>query len=312
MRRYPKSIHSQIEASFHSIAAIGTKKKNSPEAIRGLGTLKAYREEAHRFASFCEQAGFTDLRDTIRVGKFLNAYLTKLRLHLLRKERAFATFERTCVAMAKLEKALNTFQKSSCPHSFSDVLGLQKAKARQGLVRSSRPSLRAYPDPLGLITAIPDPAFRLMANVQYWAGCRAEGVGAPARGRNPLTKENLGGIAIDPISGQAMGTVVVKEKGGKVTTHFLPPEQYGQLADFLSKNHELKGEYASYRRAIEMAARQTAQYSKGRGTHGLKCAFVKRRYLEAVRRGFSHDEARLMVARQSAHNRLDIVDLYMR
>lgn len=70
-------------------------------------------------------------------------------------------------------------------------------------------------------------------------GCRAEGVGAPARGNNPLTAANLLGMGTDAVSGAAVGRIVVTEKGGKRTEHFLKPSIYVELEAHIALTPEL-------------------------------------------------------------------------
>jgi hypothetical protein len=93
---------------------------------------------------------------------------------------------------------------------------------------------RAYPNPQNLINAITNSTHQLQAKLQYEGGCRAEGVGAPSNSHpNPLTKENLGGIGKDSVTGKDIGILKgVVEKGGKATDHMISTETYSVL-----KNH---------------------------------------------------------------------------
>ncbi|MGE4263339.1 MAG: hypothetical protein AB7E46_02560, partial [Desulfovibrio sp.] len=160
--------------------------------------------------------------------------------------------------------------------------------------------------------AISDPALRLQVKLMGETGCRTEGVGAPARGSNPFTAANLLGVGVDPVSGDAAGRIVVTEKGGKHTEHFLKPETYRELEAHIAEHGQLASPYRTFLRAVEAAARATGQYAPGRGTHGLKHSFAQARMHEAVEAGLSHEEAKQAVANEIAHNRMDSVDTYLR
>ena len=167
-------------------------------------------------------------------------------------------------------------------------------------------------DPAGLYAAIPDAGLRLQAKLMGETGCRAEGVGAPARGSNPLTASNLLGLGTDPVSGNTAGRIVVTEKGGKQTEHFLTPETYRELEAQIAEHGQLLSPYRTFLRAVEASARATGQYAPGRGTHGLKHSFAHTRMHEAIGEGLSHEEAKQAVANEIAHNRMDSVDTYLR
>jgi len=143
-------------------------------------------------------------------------------------------------------------------------------------------------------------------------GCRTEGVGAPARGSNPLTAANLLGMGADPVSGDAVGRIVVTEKGGKRTEHFVNPATYREIEEHIQSHGQLASPYRTFLRAVEAAARATGQYAPGRGTHGLKHSFAQARMHEAIEEGLSHEEAKQAVANEIAHNRIDSVDVYLR
>lgn len=315
--RWPKSIHSQIEAVFSSLRAIGSKKAGvGPLPVRGLGTWAVYRQDAHRFGAYLQQQGCHDLRDTQPLRLHLGAYLAERRSALLAAHGSFQTYEREIQALAKLSDAMQAyFTKHDIPFGadLRVVLAAEKHAGKETLAaRSSTYSTRAYPDVPGLLAAIQSPTHRLQARLQAESGCRAEGVGAASRGRNPLTQDNLQGIVADPVTGQDVGSIEVREKGGKWTVHFMSASTYRQLQEHLREHGRLESSYRSYARAVEGAARLTAQYERGRGTHGLKHSFAQWRFAQGVRLGLSHEEAKQATALELAHNRLDVTDVYLR
>jgi len=315
--RWPKSLHSQAEALLGGVRAIGRKKGSVDRRfIRGLGTWEVYRRDIHRFVEFLQRAALRDLRQARHVSGFVRAYIANRGQALRDAGGSFQTIEREISALTKLSHALDVYSERHGGESAADirtVLAEEKAHWRAELsVRSDGYTTRAYPDTDGLYAAIADAGLRLQAKLMGETGCRAEGVGAPARGCNPLTASNLLGLGMDPISGDAVGRITVTEKGGKHTEHFLKPETYHELEARIAEHGQLASPYRTFLRAVEAAARATGQYAPGRGTHGLKHSFAQTRLHEAIEAGLSHEETKQAVASEIAHNRLDSVDIYLR
>jgi len=316
-QRWPKSLHSQGEALLGGIRAIGQKKGTVDRRfIRGIGTWGVYRSDIHRFVEFLQRAGLRDLRQARRVSSFVRTYIANRGQTLRDAGGSFQTIEREISALTKLSHALDVYAERHGGKPAADirtVLSDEKGHWRTELSpRSNGCSSRAYPDSAGLYAAIADAGLRLQAKLMGETGCRAEGVGAPARGSNPLTVANLLGMGTDPVSGEAAGRITVQEKGGKHTEHFLKPETYRELEAQIAEHGQLLSPYRTFLRAVEAAARATGQYAPGRGTHGLKCSFAQSRMHEAIEVGLSHEEAKQAVANEIAHNRMDSVDVYLR
>lgn len=315
--RWPKSLHSQAEALLGGIRAIGRKKGSvDRRCIRGIGTWDVYRRDIHRFVEFLQRAGVRDLPQARSVSGFARAYTSSRGQALRGAGGSVQTIEREISALTKLSHALDVYAERHGGESAADirtVLAEEKAHWRTELsARSGGYTSRAYSDPEGLYAAIRDAGLRLQAKLMGEAGCRAEGVGAPSRGSNPFTATNLLGMGTDPVSGDAAGRIVVTEKGGKHTEHFLKPETYHELEAHIAEHGQLASTYRTFLRAVEAAARATGQYAPGRGTHGLKHSFAQERMHEAVEAGLSHEEAKQAVANEIAHNRMDSVDVYLR
>ena len=315
--RWPKNLHGQAEALLGGIRAIGRKKGTVDRRfIRGIGTWGVYRSDIHRFVEFLQRAGLRDLRQARRISGFVRTYIVGRGQALREAGGSFQTIEREISALTKLSHALDVYAERHGGEpavGIRSVLAEEKAHWRTELAaRSGGYTTRAYTDPAGLYAAIPDPALRLQARLMGETGCRAEGVGAPARGSNPFTATNLLGMGTDPVSGDAAGRIVVTEKGGKRTEHFLTPETYLELEVHIAEHGQLVSPYRTFLRAVEAAARATGQFAPGRGTHGLKHSFAHARMHEAVEAGLSHEEAKQTVANEIAHNRMDSVDTYLR
>ncbi|MBU1041692.1 MAG: hypothetical protein KKF77_11395 [Proteobacteria bacterium] len=315
--RWPKNLHGQAEALLGGIRAIGRKKGTVDRRfIRGIGTWGVYRSDIHRFVEFLQRAGLRDLRQARRVSGFVRTYIVGRGQALREAGGSFQTIEREISALTKLSHALDVYAERHGGESAADirtVLSEEKGHWRTELSpRSCGYTTRAYPDPEGLYAAIQDAGLRLQAKLMGETGCRAEGVGAPARSSNPFTATNLLGMGTVPVSGEAAGRIVVTEKGGKQTTHFVQPKIYHELEEHITKHGQLASSYRTFLRAVEAAARATGQYAPGRGTHGLKHSFAQTRMHEAIDAGLSYEEAKQTVANEIAHNRMDSVDVYLR
>jgi len=309
--RWPQSIHSQIEAVFHSVRAIRSSKIDCALAIRSFGTWRIYLREMHRFAQFMLGSGNSNILDTLSVQDCLYTYLEERLNHYVEKRRSRQTMETLLSASAKFEYALNHYIEV---HAL-DVTRLNSEKLRLDYYAKSKKLLRksskvfdnrAYPDPIRLIEAISDGTLQLQASLQYEGGLRTEGVGAPSNRRlkNPLTRTGLHGISTDPVTGLPAGIVASVEKGGKATEHYVSVETYRRLEEHISCHSKLESDYFVYVGAINLAAKSTGQYATGRGSHGLKHNFAQERYLECIAHGMSHEHALQQTSLETSHFRL--------
>jgi integrase len=139
----------------------------------------------------------------------------------------------------------------------------------------------------------------------YEGGLRTEGTGAPSNSLlNPLGKDGLRGIGKDSVTGLPVGIVVSKEKGGKVTEHYISIETYQRLVEHISVHGQLESDYKDYLSAINQAAKATGQHASGRGTHGLKHNFAQERYQQCIDYGLSHEKALQQTSLELSHFRL--------
>jgi len=309
--RWPRSLHSQVEAVFHSIRSIRGRKADNPLGLRSFGSWKVYRYEVHRFADFMRSRQRESILDTKHVRTDMADYLGAMLARFVERKRSRQTMETALSALGKFEYALNHYLEEhgiEVPPLKTEPLRLDYyARSRALLGKSSRTfSNRAYPDPVRLIAAIHDGTFQLQASLQYEGGLRTEGVGAPSnrRLRNPLTAAGLRGIGADPVTGKPAGIVAAVEKGGKETEHFVSVETYQRLERYLQSHGRLESDYRAYVEAINLAARNTGQHTPGRGSHGLKHNFAQERYLECIGHGMSHEQALQQTSLETSHFRL--------
>jgi len=309
--RWPRSIHSQISAIFNSIRAIRKTKEEAPRGIRSFNAWELYLREGHKFAKFLLSRGFSNLLDTMSVRENMREYLQEKLIYNVENEGSRQTLETLIAALGKFEYALNNYiQQRSLDVIPLDTEKIRRdyyAKGKEFLKISSRKfDSRSYPDPVALIQNIEGGTFQLQACLQFEGGLRAQGVGAPRNQRllNPLTRKGLHGIVPDPVTGKSVGCVSSIEKGGKETRHFISAETYHRLEKYMDIYGQLESDYAKYVEAINDAARKTGQFFPGRGSHGLKHCFAKRRYAECVMCGLSHEQALQQTSLETSHFRL--------
>lgn len=309
--RWPRSLHSQVEAIFHSIRSIRESKMDSTLGIRSFGSWKIYKYEAHRFVKLMIGNGRTSILDTAFVRNDMASYLEERLTHYVEKKRSRQTMETILSALGKFEYAINHYNEIHAleiPRLETEKLRMEfYARSRKLLRKSSKLfDNRAYPDPVRLIAAISDRTFQLQASLQYEGGLRTEGVGAPSNRRlkNPLTMNGLRGITVDPVTSSPVGVVASVEKGGKETEHFVSVPTYRRLEEYLYQHGKLESDYCAYVEAINAAACKTGQYATGRGSHGLKHNFAQERYLECIAHGLSHEQALQQTSLETSHFRL--------
>lgn len=309
--RWPKTLHSQIAAVFHSVRAIHSKKDGKNLGIRSFGAWQVYRYEAHRFAGVMSAKGRTSLLDTQSVENDMKEYLDERLETYVLKKRSRQTLLTILSGLGKFEYAFNHYMNVYLPdHPRLDTQKLRMdfyVKSRKLLPKSSKfYNNRAYPDPILLISTIKDPTFQLQAMLQYEGGLRTRGVGAPSNKRlkNPLTKESMRGIGCDPVTGMPVGTIASVEKGGKETEHMISVETYLRLAKHITRHGKLESDYSSYIEAINRAAKDTQQYAPGRASHGLKFNFAQERYLQCISRSMTHEQALQQTSLETSHFRL--------
>jgi len=309
--RWPRSLHSQVEAIFHSIRSFREAKTDNAFGLRSFGSWKTYKYEAHRFVEVMIAMGIITLFDTLSVRNAMADYLQERLSYYVERRRSRQTMETLLAAMGRFEYALNHYTGEHAPEVArleTEALRLEYYARSRKLLRKSSKAFdnRAYPDPVRLIEAIHDGGYQLQASLQYEGGLRSEGVGAPSNRRlkNPLTVEGLHGIGTDPVTGTPVGILASVEKGGKETEHYVSVETYRRLEEHIRMHGKLESDYFGYVEAINRAARDTGQYASGRGSHGLKHNFAQERYLECINNCLSHEQALQQTSLETSHFRL--------
>lgn len=115
------------------------------------------------------------------------------------------------------------------------------------------------------------------------------------------------GIKVDPyLRDRVVGEIRTVEKGGYESLHYISLETYIELEKFLRANGSLCGDYETYLRSINRAAKRTGQYVAKRGVHGLKHCFAQAFFKAAVLAGKSRVSAEIETSRRCSHRRGDV------
>ncbi len=301
------------------------KQQNSGKSpyIHSLGTFDKTARRLWPLQDWLKARGIHDIE--LLTDELIRQYLEDRLAYHICKGNSRQTFKAEVAALGNLERGLTLFSREHRErpviYDFSRARKSFTAKAKQLAKITSEYESRALPDPLALIAALEEPHHKLMAALQYYCGCRTEGVGAPQRdypGGNPLQRENFTGpdghllpTRNDPVSGEMVRSFWTKEKGGKVAWKFCPLTLAKQVLDWLTVHPEGLGDsYAVYLAAINKAMQETGQSVRGRGTHALRFNFAQRRYHQCIAADMGDEEAKRLVSHEMSHNRPDITEGY--
>ncbi len=296
------SFKTQITTALKACTKIGLSRHEQKKLCDGkspyIHSLGSFDKIAHRL---------WPLQDWLRKKNIVNIELltddlvadylrTRLAYHK-RHGNSRKTYQAEVSALGNLERGLNYFsaEHRNPPLCYDFSLARKKAAKQANILpkTTAQYTTRALPKPFDLIAALEQPHHRLMALLQLYCGCRAEGVGAPRRQTldgNRLTLKNFEDgdgeripEQIDPVTGIKVQPFWTKEKGGKVAVKFCPLCVAEEVLQWLEHHPEGLGDkYETYLAAVNSAMYKTGQYSKGRGTHSLRFTFAQKRYLACI------------------------------
>jgi hypothetical protein len=166
--------------------------------IHSLGTFDKTARRLWPLQNWLKARGIRDIE--LLTDDLVRQYLEDRLAYHISKGNSRQTFKTEVAALGNLERGLTMFSRGhrEAPVIYDFVKAKKSftAKAKLLAKTTSEYESRALPDPLALTAALEEPQHKLMAALQYYCGCRTEGVGAPQRdypGGNPLKKENFAG-----------------------------------------------------------------------------------------------------------------------
>lgn len=334
------SIKTQITAALKCCTRIGMSRHEQKQVSGGkspfIHSMGTFDRTAHRLWALKEWLPSKNIHDIeLLTGELVREYLESRLAYHVQNGSSRKSYQVEVSALGNLERGLTFFsQEQRNPPMVYDFSAARKEAAKWAKIlpkTTAEYANRALPEPLKMISALENEAHRLMALLQFYCGCRAEGVGAPRR-RTPtkafFTIDNFcnefGAYIpqkIDSVTGATVQPFWTKEKGGKVAIKYCPLPLMEEVVDWLMEHPKgLGDDYENYLAAINDAMRRTGQYTKGKGTHSLRFGFAQNRYLACVlpsgtgknkRKGMGDEAAKRRVSREMSHNRPDITGGYL-
>ena len=311
------SRHKEKNAARNELASQGF--VASSEAIADATGLHSYnyardcKDTWHRLGRFAkEHLGLKDM--TGLNAEHVEHYLLKR----MKDGISYASWKKEAAHIGKLENALRELANTISETEFESP-GIRMAAldpelrfmARETLERS-RKTFGHFEDPETVISNMESDSQQehvLVARIQLEGGARC-------RETCLIAKDQLQGLAIDPLAGQSRGLIHLTDtKGGKPRTIRVSPELYASLGMVITKSGELHVSMGSYAKAVRTAARNSGETLGG--THAFRYCFARRRYREStmpppVGAGLLHEAAIQQVSWEMGHERADITLLYLR
>lgn len=267
--------------------------------IYSYGTAETYKDTWHQCAKWAkENLGVKDIEKL--QASHIKAYLeTKIADGI-----KYNSFERECAALAKFGNALNMYAAQAgkdTTYEFREAIREIKQEASQTLDRTVE--TRAYEDPKGVISAINDRTYQVVASIQHEGGARLNEVWR-------IEKEDLKGLKEDPHTGKQMGVIEVVGKGGKEREIHVSPETYQAVASIVEREGNLNFDKDHYREALKEAAIESGQ--DYHGSHGLRWNFAQERMSELESKtSMTYEERQQEIAWEMGHERADITERYL-
>jgi len=161
---------------------------------------------------------------------------------------------------------------------------------------------RTYEDPERVIHNLTCEDHKIAAHIQAYGGARSEAV-------TLIKPEQLMGIDKDPITGEEVGYLLTKEKGGKEGNVMVHSGLYRNFEHYLQKRKVFRISYAAYAEDIRLTCQDLG--ITPHGSHGFRWYFAKTRVREYQKAGYSYEQALQGVSWEMKHFRKDITEHYL-
>ncbi|MDD3466912.1 MAG: hypothetical protein PHE67_07160 [Campylobacterales bacterium] len=213
--------------------------------------------------------------------------------------------EKLSSAIGKLELALKRYTTAkygkSREYNFN-TRQLYLDNARKLKIVADGYHNRVYDNPYLLIQILSKYEHRLAATIQLEGGARSEAV-------TLIKPPQLKGLKADGITGEEVGVIETKEKGGKVGDVLVFAKTYHELENYLRTHKQLKINYSAYSADIREAC--LLLNIKPEGSHGFRWTFAQNRVRKYQRCGYSYEEALQGVSLEMKHFRASITEHYL-
>lgn len=161
---------------------------------------------------------------------------------------------------------------------------------------------RVYKDPHVLIGLLSSSNHQIGAMIQLDGGARAEGI-------TLIKSHQLHGYKIDEVTGEDVGVIETKEKGGKIGDILVNIETYQKIEVIIKRDGKFKINYKAYTEEIRNVCRNNGIPCES--THGFRWTYAQRRVREYQMAGYSYEEALQGVSLEMKHYRASITEHYL-
>jgi integrase len=275
---------------------------NAECKIHSYRTYTAYKSEWHQCAQYCKTE--LGVRDVTQIGgEQVRSYLEH------KTENTFtshASFKSSAAAMSKFEKVLQDSRgvESGIREAIHDKSW--RTEMTKDLSREPHTGT-GFKEPERVIDNLQRAEHQLAGKMQLESGARLEGV-------SQIRADQLRGMQEKPVSGQQVGVVQIKEKGGYQRDIYVTPQTYQELKAQIeaSPDQKIQINESRYLKDLKNAVEKSGEPA-GRGlSHQFRYTAVQNRMEEIQKNGETREQALQRCSYESGHNRADITEHYLR
>lgn len=270
------------------------------QCVASFKTMETYRSVWNNFGHY--------LKEHWRIKDFEQINSEHVQAYMAYKIEYYPTkqyLEKISAAFGKLELALARYTTNKYGYAEEynfDIRqqSLNNAKLLKQVANGYHN--RVYKNPCALIASISNPLYSTGACIQLEGGARAEGICL-------IKAEQLHGYRIDKITGNEVGVIETKEKGGKIGDVLVNIETYQQVDAIINRDGKFKINYKAYTEEIRNVCRKHGVTCES--SHGFRWTYAQRRVREYQRAGYSYEEALQGVSWEMKHFRSSITEHYL-
>lgn len=301
------SVYYQATFLLKLVFSAGTKKEERVDTshenyqkISSYKTMEAYRSVWENFFNYLKE--HWQIKDYEKIEPIhIQSYMDYKIEYYPSKQY----LEKISAAFGKLEVALNTFSRQ-----YRDSQNTYDFSIRKQILKSAKDLKnvannyhnRAYKNPEKIIENLHEHNHKIAARIELEGGARLEGCAL-------IKKDQIVGYKTDEITNEERGTLITKEKGGKVGEILINVDTYKELSNIILRDGKFKINKQKYFQDIRQACQITNEVPEG--THGFRWSFAQRRVMEYVQAGYTYEVALKTVSSEMKHNRASITEHYL-
>lgn len=253
--------------------------------LHSYGTIRGYKDIGGRFYAFCrEKYGINDISQLSY--KFVPKYLDYCKDE---RGNSGSYIKKTIVSgLNKFNVIVN--QTSGQKYNYYPKIQKWLANNIVDCKQSDRVDgkHKAYDNPSAVISAIADPKYKLIAQLQDKYGYRSGDL-----------------LNINKFY-DADNAFLNNSKEGQKYKCILTPAEYAALKSFVNDKGGFRANYKKYNKAIKDAAIASGQrWQKGMSSHSFRYGFVRRSFIDLLNKGYTPKQAHALLSETLYHHRQD-------